>query len=231
MGEEWVQEWPEAVEFTRWKGIENVSEDWLRRLALMALRNGWDPDALAGTISHESGFVPSAKNPRGSASGLLQWIDSTARSLGTTAEKIRRMSVDEQLPLIERYLHRYGHGVVPLEGADFLLIGLGAHPRTPLDRVLFRQGQAPYDANVPPGSEWAVWDVDHDGTVTASNVRAYWDRWSTNQANRGTLSVELDGPRDIPQAQIGRGGTGAGWVIALALLGGAGVWAWRRRRK
>src|SRR5690606_5045854 len=217
-----------AVEFTRWKGIERVSEDWLRRLAVMALRNDWDPNALAGTISHESGFNPSAKNPGGSASGLLQWIDSTARSLGTTAEKIRKMSVDEQLPLIERYLHRYGHGVAPLEGADFMLIGLGKHPRTPFDRVLFRKGEPAYDANVPPGSERAVWDLDRDGTVTAEEVRAYWDRWAANQADRGTILVKLE---DAPQAQIGRSDTGAGWIIALALIGGAGMWAWRKRAK
>lgn len=217
-----------AVEFTRWKGIERVSEDWLRRLAVMALRNDWDPNALAGTIAHESGFNPSAKNPGGSASGLLQWIDSTARSLGTTAEKIRKMSVDEQLPLIERYLHRYGHGVAPLEGADFMLIGLGKHPRTPIDRVLFRKGEPAYDANVAHGSEWAVWDLDRDGAVTAGEVRAYWDRWAANQADRGTILVKLE---DAPQAQIGRGDTGAGWIIALAFLGGAGMWAWRKRAK
>jgi hypothetical protein len=217
-----------SVEYTRWKGIERVSDDWLRRLAVMALRNGWEPNALAGTISHESGFNPSAKHPGGSASGLLQWIDSTARTLGTTAEKIRKMSAYEQLPLIERYLHRYGHDVSPLEGADFMLIGLGKHPRTPLDRVLFRKGEPAYDANVPHGSEWAVWDLNQDGTVTVQEVRDYWDRWEANNAKRGTITLKLE---DAPQAQIGRGDTGAGWIIALALLGGAGVWAQRQRKR
>lgn len=37
---------------------------------------------LFGLIKTESGWKPDAKNPKGSARGLIQWVDSTARALG-----------------------------------------------------------------------------------------------------------------------------------------------------
>lgn len=37
---------------------------------------------LFGLIKTESGWNPAAKNPNGSARGLIQWVDSTAQSLG-----------------------------------------------------------------------------------------------------------------------------------------------------
>ena len=39
-------------------------------------------DALAAVISFESGWNPLAKNPKSSARGLIQWLDSTAKTLG-----------------------------------------------------------------------------------------------------------------------------------------------------
>ena len=37
---------------------------------------------LFGLIKTESGWNPAAKNPYGSARGLIQWVDSTAKELG-----------------------------------------------------------------------------------------------------------------------------------------------------
>lgn len=39
-------------------------------------------DALAAVIGYESGWSPTIKNPKSSARGLIQWLDSTARGLG-----------------------------------------------------------------------------------------------------------------------------------------------------
>jgi hypothetical protein len=57
-------------------------------------------------MANESLFNPAAHNPLPgqTASGLLQFIESTARRMGTTTEAIRRMSPVEQLRLVERYL-------------------------------------------------------------------------------------------------------------------------------
>ena len=57
-------------------------------------------------MASESLFNPAARNPLPgqTASGLLQFIEATARRMGTTTEAIRRMGPVEQLRLVEQYL-------------------------------------------------------------------------------------------------------------------------------
>ncbi len=61
---------------------------------------------LLNVMASESLFNPAARNslPGQTASGLLQFIERTAQSMGTTTGAIRRMSPVEQLPLVEKYL-------------------------------------------------------------------------------------------------------------------------------
>lgn len=65
---------------------------------------------LFSLIMFESGFNPQAKNPRSSARGLIQFIDSTARSLGYTDSLdlvTKNPTIQQQLPLVEAYLKQY----------------------------------------------------------------------------------------------------------------------------
>jgi Transglycosylase SLT domain. len=70
------------------------------------------PEWLLNVMACESSFVTSARNhlPGQTASGLLQFIRQTARSLGTSAVAVRRMNPVEQLRLIEKYFTPFkGH--------------------------------------------------------------------------------------------------------------------------
>jgi hypothetical protein len=81
-------------------------------LQAIAKRLKAEPAWLLNVMASESLFNPAARNglPRQTASGLLQFIESTAQSLGTTTEAIRRMSPVEQLRLVEKYLTPFrGH--------------------------------------------------------------------------------------------------------------------------
>jgi hypothetical protein len=77
------------------------------QLFATAERLGASPRALANLIRFESGWRSTAVNPTSGASGLIQFMPSTAKSLGTTVEAIRSMSSAEQWPLVERYLAPY----------------------------------------------------------------------------------------------------------------------------
>lgn len=66
-----------------------------------------DPSHLSAAIMFESRWDPTAVNESYGASGLIQFVPSTAISLGTTVEAIRRMSRIEQLGLVQRYLMPY----------------------------------------------------------------------------------------------------------------------------
>ncbi len=88
--------------------LRSQPEFW-RELHAVAERLQTQPAWLLNVMATESLFNPAARNPLPgqTASGLLQFIESTARRLGTTTEAIRRMSPLEQLRLVERYLEPF----------------------------------------------------------------------------------------------------------------------------
>ena len=60
-------------------------------------------DLIAVMIS-ESGLNPAEQNKKSKATGLIQFLPSTAESMGTSVKEIKKMSAEEQLVLVERYL-------------------------------------------------------------------------------------------------------------------------------
>lgn len=66
---------------------------------------GITPENLMYVIGKESAFTfsPKIKNPTSSASGLIQFMDSTAKSLNTTTYDLRNMSQVEQLEYVYKY--------------------------------------------------------------------------------------------------------------------------------
>ena len=58
-------------------------------------------------IKGESNYNPAAKNPDSSATGLFQFIESTAKNLGTTTDEISKMTPTQQIKLYGRYIGNY----------------------------------------------------------------------------------------------------------------------------
>lgn len=75
-----------------------VGRKGLEYLARECAKEGWDVVGAYALIAEESGWKVDAKNPGASASGLIQVIDATAKSLGfKDAEAVRRLSGYDQL--------------------------------------------------------------------------------------------------------------------------------------
>ena len=77
----------------------------------MSQRLGVNEGDMYAVMSFETGgtFDPGIANAAGSgATGLIQFMPSTARGLGTTTEALARMSRTEQLQYVERYLVNAG---------------------------------------------------------------------------------------------------------------------------
>jgi Transglycosylase SLT domain len=124
--------------------LRSQPEFW-REIHAVAARLGTDPAWLLNVLAYESLFDPAARNPLPgqTASGLLQIIEETARSLGTTTNAIRRMSPLEQLRLVERYLTPFRgrldsladvylavfRGVVIEGGDEVVIVDSGKEPR------------------------------------------------------------------------------------------------------
>ena len=77
--------------------------------ALVALSGqlGIDPAWLANVIQYESRWDPKAINRFSGASGLIQFMPTTAKGLGTTVEAIRRMTAGQQMQYVAAYFRRF----------------------------------------------------------------------------------------------------------------------------
>jgi hypothetical protein len=64
-----------------------------------------DPNWLLMAMFKETGgtFSPSIKNPTSSATGLIQFMESTAKSLGTSTAALRKMTFIQQMDYVYKY--------------------------------------------------------------------------------------------------------------------------------
>lgn len=70
----------------------------------VAQRINCDPNDLKAVMYSESGCNPAAVNSSSGATGLIQFMPSTAKRLGTTTQQLKNMSIEQQLPYVEKYL-------------------------------------------------------------------------------------------------------------------------------
>jgi Transglycosylase SLT domain len=149
------------------KGIEKVSASFVAAVKAMGARLNLDPLHLLAIMSFESGFNPAAQHSASKATGLIQFLPSTAKDLGTSTAALLTMTAEQQLPYVEKYFSWYRkqfetHNT--LEDAYMAVlypaaIGKGgAH-------VLFRKPSKTYAQN-------KVLDLNGDGTVTVADAAA-----------------------------------------------------------
>lgn len=138
-------------------------------LLAFAERKGWGEEhldyfvAVVGNI--ESGFDPQAVNPYTRATGLIQFMPSTAKALGTTVEALATMTATEQMPFVEKFFAgRKLENPRDIYPAIFYPAIIGK----PDSFVLFRKGEKGYDQN-------RGLDKNNDDVLTAGDVRASAD--------------------------------------------------------
>lgn len=138
---------------------------------------GIDPNDLAAVISFETGgtFRQDIRNPTSSATGLIQFMEATAKQLGTSTAELARMSFEEQMKYVVKYLQ--GRGITngsTLGDVYSAVAGWG-----------YRRGTEAYRLN-------QVWDADKDGyigkgeAVTAGPFQAHRRNYFPDQG--GTLA-------------------------------------------
>ena len=117
-------------------------------------------------------YNPAQRNAAGSgATGLIQFMPSTARGLGTTTEALAKMSRTEQLQYVDKYLSNKG-----IEGGSYddlyMAILFPAAVGKSDDFVLFGEGATipGYGAGSSAYSMNSGLDTDNDGKVTKSEA-------------------------------------------------------------
>lgn len=124
-----------------------------------------DPKHLMLVMNNESGLNHKVKNPTSSATGLIQFMDSTAKSLGTTTLTLKSMSNVEQLDWVYKYLLKYKGRYTT---ASDLYLG-----------VFFPLALYKNDDYVFP--KWAsdankIFDVNKDKVLTKKEFRLYFEK-------------------------------------------------------
>lgn len=86
--------------------VYNVTKDDLVELSKIGAKYDIPFEWLFNLIKHETAsvFNPAIKNNIG-ATGLIQFLPSTAKSLGTTTDELRKMSFKQQLVYVDKYLN------------------------------------------------------------------------------------------------------------------------------
>jgi len=153
---------------------------------------GIDPNDLAAVISFETGgtFRQDIRNPTSSATGLIQFMEATAKQLGTSTAELARMSFEEQMKYVVKYLQ--GRGITngsTLGDIYSAVAGWG-----------YRRGTEAYRLN-------QVWDANKDGfiakgeAVTAGPFQAHRRNYFPDQG--GTLAyanARIPYPTNAPSA-------------------------------
>jgi hypothetical protein len=88
---------------------DKITASNLQKVIEVCKKLGINPDHLMMAMYKETAgtFSPSIKNPTSSASGLIQFMEDTARNLGTTTAKLRAMTFNQQMDYVYRYFLPY----------------------------------------------------------------------------------------------------------------------------
>lgn len=147
-------------DYSRIEGVQgnaNVTPEFIDAVEKMAERLGTQAQYLLAAMSFETGgrFSPSIQNNIG-ATGLIQFLKSTALNLGTTTDKLAKMSAVAQLQFVEKYFEPFKGKLGTLEAVYTSI--LSGSPKKP-EAVLFKAGTSAYKLN--------PLDWNDDGIITA----------------------------------------------------------------
>ena len=112
--------------------------EFLNGLVAMSNRLGASPSDMLAKMASESSLQPWAQNKKTLATGLIQMLPATAASLGTSVQKLQKMTRSEQLPYIEKFLRKAYAGAPRPLTAGQLYTGtfLPAFVKAPADSVI-----------------------------------------------------------------------------------------------
>jgi hypothetical protein len=139
----------------------------------MAKKYNIPEDYLYAVMSFETGgsFSPSQKNMAGSgATGLIQFMPSTARGLGTTTDALAKMSRAEQMVYVDKYFSNKGITGGSLSDVYMAVLFPAAVGKSE-NFVLFGKGAMKGYTGIAYRQNSGL-DINRDGSVTKAEASA-----------------------------------------------------------
>lgn len=134
------------------------------------LRLGVKVDDLLTVMFNESKINPHAVNSLTKATGLIQFMPSTAKGLGTTIEALKLMTATEQMVYVEKYFKPFAgkiNSIHDLYAVVFFPVMLGK-PNS------FILKTASLSASLLAKSN-AIFDLNKDSQITKAEFNAFID--------------------------------------------------------
>jgi hypothetical protein len=137
-----------------------VSAKFKTKVIAISSELGCDPSHLMSAMAFETGatFSPSIRNPHSGATGLIQFMPSTAKGLGTTTDALAAMTAEDQLDVVRHYFKPF-KGRMSTVSDVYMAILWPAAVGKPEAYVLFKSPSKQYQQN-------SGLDVNKDGQVT-----------------------------------------------------------------
>lgn len=151
-------------------GNTSIHEDveFINGVKAIANKYNTEPANILAAMHFETGgsFSPSIRNQAGSgATGLIQFMPSTAKNLGTTTDALASMSRVDQLSYVDQYFSGAGLGKNSHNNVNDVYMAI-LWPKAvgqPDDYVLFSKGTKAYEQN-------KGLDIDGNGVVTKADA-------------------------------------------------------------
>ena len=168
----------ESSKVTTDKVKKNLGKEFLKEVKKAAKEINCNYKDLLALLNSESSLNPKAINNRTKAAGLLQFMPSTAKDLGTSTEEILNMSATEQLVYVVKYfkIHKKIAGFKPnarLDAAD--LYALTFLPGRAKREILTDSSEKYYKHN-------KGLDLDRDGKITKTELAARINQKRVNES-------------------------------------------------
>lgn len=136
-------------------GKADVTSEFLNKVSEICGRLGASPDDLMSVMAFESSLDHRTVNYGSGATGLIQFMPSTARGLGTTTAALKNMTAIRQLDYVYEYFRPY-RGRISTLGDMYMAVlwpsGIGKSD----NYGLFVKGTSAYRGN-------SALDINRDG--------------------------------------------------------------------
>lgn len=145
-----------------------VSQEFRVKVREVGATLGLDPNWLMAVMGFETRytFSPAVRNPGSSATGLIQFIEPTARGLGTTTAQLARMTAVQQLDFVEAYYRPYASRVRNL-GDSYLAVLFPLAIGRPDSFIMWDKDSGPYQREYALNSGL---DVQKKGYITRGDA-------------------------------------------------------------
>ena len=171
---------------------QNISQnDFMAEVNRVSNKFGINPNDLLALMRSESSLNPQAVNPTTGATGLIQFMPKTARSLGTTVEELRNMSAAQQMRFVEKYFESVN---LPRGASAGTLYAYVFLPGRAQRQILAQAGESFYEAN-------RGLDMNRDGMITIEDLNMRMARYG------GTINRESTRMVANNQARLRRNDT------------------------